>query len=83
MAIVARFSQTCALLVNASVYCWGNGDNGQLGRVNKESINPAAAEVVGLAEGVQLKSESEMHCCHLLTKDVDFHVLRSSTESHR
>ncbi len=49
--LVARSSQTCAVLVNAKVYCWGNSDSGQLRFRDKDSFSPKATEVMGLEEG--------------------------------
>jgi alpha-tubulin suppressor-like RCC1 family protein len=39
-AISAGTSQNCALLANGSVWCWGEGDNGELGNGTSNSAKP-------------------------------------------
>ena len=55
MAIAARFSQSCAVLTNGSVFCWGNNFGGQLGTGSGDQHSDLPAEVQGLEAGVDLR----------------------------
>ena len=47
-AIATGFHHTCALLDNASVKCWGNNDNGQLGIDNSTTMGDNSSEMAVL-----------------------------------
>ncbi len=69
-AIDAGESQTCALLDDATVRCWGDGFYGQLGLGTQDSVGvaqtPAAVPSVNLGRGARAISAGRQHTCALL-----------------
>ena len=69
-AISAGQNHTCALLTSGNVRCWGNGNSGQLGYGNTNSIGdnetPASAGDVNVGGAVTAIYTGDAHTCALL-----------------
>jgi alpha-tubulin suppressor-like RCC1 family protein len=68
--IAAGGNQTCALLGDSTVRCWGLNSNGQLGYGNTETIGdnetPAAVSPVSLGESAVQVASGATHACAAL-----------------
>jgi alpha-tubulin suppressor-like RCC1 family protein len=65
-AISAGTGHTCALLADATVHCWGFGDNGRLGYASTNNIPDAgAAGAVDVGGPVKAISAGDAHTCAL------------------
>jgi alpha-tubulin suppressor-like RCC1 family protein len=69
--LVAGMLHTCALLDNATVRCWGRGDDGRLGYGNTQTIGddetPASAGDVDVGGPVKMLAAGDYATCALLT----------------
>ncbi len=66
-AISIGVRHTCGLLDNGSVYCWGWGDDGQLGDGNTETMNSSAVKVDFPAGRTAIAIDAGMmHTCAIL-----------------
>jgi alpha-tubulin suppressor-like RCC1 family protein len=65
-AISAGGTHTCALSVDAGVWCWGNNASGQLGIGSMSFGGPLPEAVQGLSSGVKAISSGQDHMCALL-----------------
>lgn len=63
-AVAAGNGHSCALLVDGSVRCWGDGVYGQIGNGEK-SEQPKPTSVVGLESGVSTIAAAGDHTCAL------------------
>ena len=70
VAISAGASDTCALLDNGRVRCWGRGADGELGYGNTNSIGddetPGSVAPVGLGRKAVAISGGDLHACAIL-----------------
>jgi alpha-tubulin suppressor-like RCC1 family protein len=64
--VVSGTDVSCALLVNGSVWCWGSGTYGVLGRPGTDNGTVDAAQVTGLDSGVADIALSSSHVCALM-----------------
>jgi alpha-tubulin suppressor-like RCC1 family protein len=64
-AISAGDYHTCALLLDGTIKCWGNGSSGQLG-IGTTPIRSAPATVLGLGQAAVAVSAGVAHTCALL-----------------
>ncbi|KAG5175869.1 regulator of chromosome condensation 1/beta-lactamase-inhibitor protein II [Tribonema minus] len=67
-AIAAGVGHTCALLDNATVKCWGFGENGQLGLGDDVALNSPSIDAINLGLGRTAKAIATgfFHTCALL-----------------
>lgn len=64
--LAAGMLHTCALTVDGDVYCWGAGNNGQLGNANPlQSVNPQPEPVQMLDGNVVALAAGDHHTCAL------------------
>jgi alpha-tubulin suppressor-like RCC1 family protein len=64
-AIAAGKAHTCAIASGGALWCWGNGDYGQLGN-NATSDSPVPVQVSGLASGVTNVTAGYSHTCAIV-----------------
>lgn len=68
--VAAGGNHTCALISDGSVRCWGQNNNGQLGRGNPfptpEGVLPKDADTVSLGEPATQIAAGPSHTCALL-----------------
>jgi hypothetical protein len=64
VAIAAGALHTCALLDNGRVRCWGDGNDGQLGYANQDTIGddetPGSVGPVDLGGSIAIRAASEL-----------------------
>ncbi len=60
----AGYAHTCGVAVGGTIFCWGNNDDGQLGRAGASSSTPSA---VGGAQVWKAVSSGVRHTCALTT----------------
>jgi alpha-tubulin suppressor-like RCC1 family protein len=67
-AISAGYQHTCVILDNASVNCWGNGLNGQLGRGENKTEKRPKSDPIDLGSGRNAKAivTGNSHTCVML-----------------
>ncbi|MFM7062590.1 MAG: RCC1 domain-containing protein [Actinomycetes bacterium] len=63
--VSAGISSTCATVTDGSVYCWGNGANGQLG-TGATTSSTSARKVAGISTATQV-AVGAAHACALLS----------------
>jgi prepilin-type N-terminal cleavage/methylation domain-containing protein len=71
-SISAGSNHTCAIASDDKPYCWGSGDNGQLGNNSTESSSvPVEVDMSGALAGKTVKSISlgEAHSCVIASDD--------------
>jgi hypothetical protein len=76
VSLVAGFHFTCAVLQDATMKCWGAGENGQLGQGGIEPIGDEATEMGELLRPISLgglrvlqAAVGSSHVCTLLSDD--------------
>ncbi len=62
VALAAGFDFSCALLSDGSVWCWGNGGDGQLGNGAQGGFSTSPVEVPGVVEARKLDA-GRIHAC--------------------
>ncbi len=65
----AGYAHTCGVAVGGSIFCWGNNDDGQLGRVGVSSSTPSA--VTG-GQTYKAVTAGVRHSCGLTTAGAAF-----------
>ncbi len=60
-----RGGHACALLPQGKVTCWGNNNQGQLGRGTKSAKETTPAEIADLAGAVEITAGAELTCARL------------------
>jgi uncharacterized repeat protein (TIGR01451 family) len=71
VAITGGTSNTCALLADRTVRCWGSDAQGQLGdgAASSGSVNASPVGTVGLGQGARAISAGDSFVCALLVDD--------------
>lgn len=64
--VVAGYRHSCALLIDGSVRCWGDGSSGQVGNGDNRAENATPVDVHGLAGRVVDVTAGGEHSCALL-----------------
>lgn len=63
IAVASGFSHTCALTNTGGVFCWGNGDYGQLGGSTSSLDKLTRAPAIGMGSGAVLLTSGFNHAC--------------------
>jgi hypothetical protein len=68
MAIAVGWSQSCALLANGTVWCWGSQSHGALGNATSDPnvVSPTPVQAAGISAATAIACGG-LNCCALLT----------------